>query len=46
MYVALELTEQSKVGNRLLHKKTILIHNKCYVVVQVIWPNRKGTTQT
>lgn len=31
--------------HRLLGKKTILIHNKFYRTVQVIWPNRKGTTQ-
>lgn len=42
--MALELMEHSKVRHRLLGKKTILTHNKCYRIVQVIWPNRKGTT--
>lgn len=41
--MALEHTEHSKVRHRLLGKKTILTHNK-YRIVQVIWPNRKGTT--
>lgn len=44
-YMALAFTEQSKVGQRLLGKKTITVHNESYVVVQGIWPNGKGTTQ-
>lgn len=41
-YTVLVVTEQSEVGQRLLGKKTIIRHNKCYVVVQHIWPDRKG----
>lgn len=45
MYTALEPIEQSKVGHRILGKKTIIINNKCHGVVPAIWPNRKDTKQ-